>query len=159
MPVSARRRHAERGQALILALALLGLLSAFSVAALRLASASQPLASSVRQSAYQDALREAGGLMARQFVADKGCSSSSGTATFSANGEAITVTVAHTPPACATVTGPGAMPGDYILCSTVNASGVDYPAMVSLTALLPNGTGTTLRIDIVHVAYGKNLPC
>jgi hypothetical protein len=165
MRVTAQRRHAERGQALILALALLGLLSGFSVAVLRLASASQPLASSVRQSAYQDAEREAGGQTARQLIADGlGCSPSPMTATFAANGETTTERVAKAPPECASLGadtdgGDGALPGDYVVCSTVSAGGVDYPATVTVRALLPNGGGTSVNIDIVHFTFGTNPPC
>ena len=56
----ASHRRTEQGQALILALALLGLLSAFSVSILRLASSSADTVSSVRETAYRDALRGAG---------------------------------------------------------------------------------------------------
>jgi hypothetical protein len=163
MSVGWRRRRAEQGQALILALVLLGLLSAFSVAILRLASASQSSLSSVRQTAYQDSQRSAGAFMARQLVVDGlGCSSSAVNAQFS-NGDTISATVGKAPDACAGQQidpdgDGGAVPGSYVVCTTVNSSGGPYHATVTVSAH-PSSTGSNLTIDVVHYAFGSNSPC
>ncbi|HEY6379369.1 MAG TPA: hypothetical protein VI316_09325 [Candidatus Dormibacteraeota bacterium] len=159
MSVRAQRRSAERGQALILALVLLGTISVVSVSLLRLASASVGTASSVRQAAYRDGAREAGGLMARQLVADGlGCTASPMTAQVA--GETVTVAVKASPANCPTPDpgdgDGGTAPGPYVLCTTVSAPGGPYPATVTVAATQPGGSGTPVNVDIVHLAYG---PC
>lgn len=175
MHMTSPRRRAERGQALVLALVLLGLLSVFSVSALRLASASQITATSMREASFRDAQGVAGGLMARQLVADGlGCSSSAVTAQFA--GATVRSTVAQSvnplspPPACATQDNQngqndggkgrdkGTVPGLYVICSTVSSGGVDFHATVTVSAA-PSGDGTTLTVDIVHLTYGGGPPC
>jgi hypothetical protein len=169
MSVRRLRRQAQRGQALILALALLGLLSAFSVSALRLESAAQTTAGSVRESAYRDAAGQAAGQMARQLIADGlGCNTSTPT-TAQYSAETVSVTVAQSstplspPAACATTEvdsdgDGGTVPGTYVLCATVTTSGGSYAETISVSAQ-PGGPGNPLTVDIVHFDYGQHPPC
>jgi hypothetical protein len=159
---------AQQGQALILALVLLGLLSAFSVAVMRLASASQDTASSVREAAYRDAQGEAGALMARQLVADGlGCTTNK-QVTAQVAGTTITVKVTTAPSACSGQDNgngngdgngngnQGTVAGTYIItgCATGSA-----PTTITVVARQPNEDTNTLNVDVVHFAYGSNSSC
>jgi hypothetical protein len=156
-----QRRTRERGQALILALVVLALLGAFSVAILHFASSVQTTVASTRQAAYRDSLGDAAALAARDLVAQGlGCPDPvapvQATTKFVSSAETVSVTPDKwtssqqpAPPACTPGSGGnGADPGTYCL-DTVSAWGNGQAIYATVRILVNNNGGAS----IAHIHY------
>jgi len=165
-----RRRGSERGQALIIALVVLALLSAFSVAILHFASSVQTTVTSTRQVAYRDTVGDAAALAARDLVAQGlGCPAATPiqtTTRFVSSGETVSVTpdkwtpsqqsqqqqpgqLPAPPPTCRPgAGGSGADPGTYCL-DTVSAPTNGQTIYATVRIFVDNNGGAS----IAHIHY------
>ncbi|HEX3606696.1 MAG TPA: hypothetical protein VH134_12285 [Candidatus Dormibacteraeota bacterium] len=143
-----RRRRGERGQALLIALAFLGLFTLWGVAVLRLAGTAQGTLSGAAAADATRALSEAPAALARSAVAaGAGCDGLTGSVTVGGSvvsfGPMTARDAAGAPISCPTAAAPaGPLPGTYAASGTVAGS--------------PAAAGSSVEIG-VGPAPGKTL--
>jgi hypothetical protein len=146
--VLTRRRRGERGQALLIALAFLGLFTLWGVAVLRLAGTAQGTLSGAAAADATRALSEAPAALARSAVAaGAGCDGLTGSVTVGGSvvsfGPMTARDAAGAPIPCPTAAAPaGPLPGTYAASGTVAGS--------------PAAAGSSVEIG-VGPAPGKTL--